>query len=748
MAMKASDPIMGFARSTAAQAIAYAKNVGAARLDDAIEYINAVYSIAPSVGMDPAVVIAQAVHETGGFSTFADSPWWRNRLNPAGIGITGDASQNNTSKTFQSGTEAARAHIAHLLLYATGKIDKGGLTAADDPRYSAYKEAYGTKAIATTIHGLQNTWGIDNSYAASMVRQGNEVFPSLPNASDVTAPSDSPEPIDDHPPTVDCPVVLKQNSVPISSQHGLPNGAPCEWYEYAVEVGLPPCSHPGTDLAIAYIPCYSPCTATVEFAGNDGYYEPQHVNLRVTEEGTYKGALIIYGHLSAMSVKQGDVVKPGDRIGTTGNAGTGPHLHFELRNAAGNAIDPLPLLRRSLPSTPSTPTPPQEVPMATPVQADYSSLPYPVKVDLIPIGQTNQRPGQKQTVQFINIHETDNTSRGANAAMHNTWLHNGAPGAADTQVSVHFFVDDKQAYQTIPLNEISWNAGCGGSCLGNIAAISIELCVNSDGNYEKARDNVCRLVALLIKQLGLTKAAIKFHQDWSGKWCPRNILDRGLKQDTINKIVGYMDGYSPVPSTPDYAEASPLVVDGVNWDGKNDVTINDILFHGAVGKVTAAVALEARQFADPTATVIRAATKKGDKVAVLGWVESTKVGDENRWWIGTDWARLFVGDTTEKPGDAPEQPEPAPPTVRIENGKRFYPVGSDGKGREVTLARDGNARQWADPTSTVKHALKKGDKVTASYWVESSKAVDGSFIWWVLDDETRLPLLDTVEFPY
>ena len=45
MAMKASDPIMGFARPTAAQAIAYAKNVGAARLDDAIECINAVYSI-------------------------------------------------------------------------------------------------------------------------------------------------------------------------------------------------------------------------------------------------------------------------------------------------------------------------------------------------------------------------------------------------------------------------------------------------------------------------------------------------------------------------------------------------------------------------------------------------------------------------------------------------------------------------------------------------------------------------------
>lgn len=53
----------------------------------------------------------------------------------------------------------------------------------------------------------------------------------------------------------------------------------------------------------------------------------------------------LYGHLSELYVKAGDVVRQGEVIGRVGSTGlsTGPHLHFELREpAAGGwvAIDP------------------------------------------------------------------------------------------------------------------------------------------------------------------------------------------------------------------------------------------------------------------------------------------------------------------------------------------------------------------------------------------------------------------------
>jgi murein DD-endopeptidase MepM/ murein hydrolase activator NlpD len=56
-----------------------------------------------------------------------------------------------------------------------------------------------------------------------------------------------------------------------------------------------------------------------------------------------------YAHLSALSVRAGQQVNSGQRIGRSGSTGnsTGPHLHFEIRTAPGygSDIDPLSYLR-------------------------------------------------------------------------------------------------------------------------------------------------------------------------------------------------------------------------------------------------------------------------------------------------------------------------------------------------------------------------------------------------------------------
>jgi murein DD-endopeptidase MepM/ murein hydrolase activator NlpD len=55
----------------------------------------------------------------------------------------------------------------------------------------------------------------------------------------------------------------------------------------------------------------------------------------------YNGLETVYGHLSKIKVKEGDVVGAGDLIGLAGSTGhsTGPHLHWEVR-FKGAAVDP------------------------------------------------------------------------------------------------------------------------------------------------------------------------------------------------------------------------------------------------------------------------------------------------------------------------------------------------------------------------------------------------------------------------
>jgi hypothetical protein len=58
------------------------------------------------------------------------------------------------------------------------------------------------------------------------------------------------------------------------------------------------------------------------------------------------GVVSMYAHLSGFSVRVGQLVATGTRVGRVGSTGeaTGPHLHFEVR-VRGAAVDPAPALR-------------------------------------------------------------------------------------------------------------------------------------------------------------------------------------------------------------------------------------------------------------------------------------------------------------------------------------------------------------------------------------------------------------------
>ncbi|MBI3550168.1 MAG: M23 family metallopeptidase [Elusimicrobia bacterium] len=96
--------------------------------------------------------------------------------------------------------------------------------------------------------------------------------------------------------------------------------------------------HDGWDLPKPYgTPVYPSRSGRVAFAGWKGGYG------QVVEVRHNDGASTLYGHLSHISASEGQWVERGKsligRVGSTGLS-TGPHLHFEVRDKGGHAVNP------------------------------------------------------------------------------------------------------------------------------------------------------------------------------------------------------------------------------------------------------------------------------------------------------------------------------------------------------------------------------------------------------------------------
>ncbi|MCH5586325.1 N-acetylmuramoyl-L-alanine amidase [Shimazuella sp. AN120528] len=143
-----------------------------------------------------------------------------------------------------------------------------------------------------------------------------------------------------------------------------------------------------------------------------------------------------------------------------------------------------------------------------------------IKQRLIPTKYTNIRPRIKLVPKYITVHETANVSRGADAAAHASLLERGNSRTA----SWHFTCDDHQIIQHIPENEVSWHAGDGRNGTGNRQSLSLEICVNQDGNYEKAKENAIWLIQYLMRKHNVPIERVVPHKIWSGKDCPHKLL--------------------------------------------------------------------------------------------------------------------------------------------------------------------------------------------------------------------------------
>lgn len=170
---------------------------------------------------------------------------------------------------------------------------------------------------------------------------------------------------------------------------------------------------------------------------------------------------------------------------------------------------------------------------------------------------------------YITVHQTGNTNRGANADMHARLQYNGNSRAA----SWHEQVDDKECVQSFAHTAKCWHGGDGRTGAGSNKSIAIEICVNSDGDYTRAVRNGARRVAQLMKMYNIPISRVVQHNHWSGKACPAQIRagKNGINWSAFLKIVqeeldGPKDGAAPAPAptpAPTPAPSTP----SVEWPG-------------------------------------------------------------------------------------------------------------------------------------------------------------------------------------
>lgn len=145
----------------------------------------------------------------------------------------------------------------------------------------------------------------------------------------------------------------------------------------------------------------------------------------------------------------------------------------------------------------------------------------PVVLDIVePKGLKNVRRLVKFSVTPDQcFHNTANPS--TDAEGHGRWQQN-VENADKQYVSAHVYIDDDSIVQILPLDELGYHAG---TTNGNNTSIGIEICEDGEMASDKAEYNAQCFGACYLYTFPDTE--INKHQDYSGKWCPRVILNAG-----------------------------------------------------------------------------------------------------------------------------------------------------------------------------------------------------------------------------
>ena len=144
---------------------------------------------------------------------------------------------------------------------------------------------------------------------------------------------------------------------------------------------------------------------------------------------------------------------------------------------------------------------------------------------------------RRETIKYIVIHDTGNPDAGADAMRNFQYFNTGNRGS-----SADFFVDDTQIVRANDYTKnYSWHCGDGHGKYGitNGNSVGIEICINSDGDYNKAFDKAVELTKCLMSELGIGTDHVVRHYDASRKDCPATMHGNNwaLWQEFKNRII-------------------------------------------------------------------------------------------------------------------------------------------------------------------------------------------------------------------
>lgn len=174
---------------------------------------------------------------------------------------------------------------------------------------------------------------------------------------------------------------------------------------------------------------------------------------------------------------------------------------------------------------------------------------FPITLALISGHNRPNRP--LVAIRAIIIHWTANLNRGANAMANRNYfnsLHYDAQGNV-IYASAHFIVDSQSIVQCLPENEVGFHVGAkpfkytatakrimDTSTSPNSVTIGIEMCVNSDGNFDITRAQTIELTRMLAKKYSISRENVLRHFDITGKDCPRMMLDNTVWNSFLDEV--------------------------------------------------------------------------------------------------------------------------------------------------------------------------------------------------------------------